>query len=320
MARYERGAHGKRREMKATILSEVIKGRESLEELRTDIKREEALKNSKDVTYHLMRGKNSLKGMGLIAIRGRKVTLTVKDTEGLVTVMSILLSNDEIFWRILPELASLHRMAWLFVHDKWHFQYYLDLFGWPTDEVARFKRKIWRARREGWWNKEEAMRVYVGDTDFCRHVPLIIYAMGENIQLDSYVKNGIHNPPFRVVGSVSAIDLHDIRFAPSGIRENDAPYLAPRNEERAVNEFIEEFLSPCLRGRVPNLSMFRPSKERLEMLRLIDRAEMTLSSLRDTTALDVARLTVDKNKRIDVSVRDPVSVMETEVACPFSDE
>ena len=288
--------------MKATILAEIIKGHESLEELRTDIKREEALKNSKDVTYHLMRGKNSLKGMGLIAIRGRKVTLTVKDTEGLVTVMSILLSNDEIFWRILPELASLHRMAWLFVHDKWHFQNQLRLIrdtGFYSEYLNHLKGSLLNLASLG-WDAENITMIHFGSVDVLRYVPLMLYVIAENLRLDQDVRNGVRDPEFHFVGSVDYLSLRDIHFAPSKTGENEYPYIRPRNEEKAIEEFVLGFLRPVLNGQNPELSMYHPPSERLRLLMLLDRAEMTLQQMTRTTALNVAKLRVDETIQVDV--------------------
>ena len=302
MARYDRGAHGRRGEMKGAILAEIIKGDYSVETLRTTIKRKESLRNGKDVSYHLMRGNTSLKGLGLIKIKNGKILLNVKDTSSLIVLMSTLLSNDAVYWELLPHLIMLHNLSRLFTHDKWHFQNQLKWMRDPDsylDYLTNLRSELSSMLSLGWDREEIAMFYFqTGNDVSC--VPPMVYVIGENLQLDEDIRNGIRDPEFRILGSVDYFSLRDIIFAPSRIEQNDYPYMRPRNEEKAVEEFVSRFLQPALNGRFPELSMYRPSSERIRLLLLLDRAEMTLQHMSRMTASNAAKLRVDETVQVDV--------------------
>ena len=302
MARYDRGAHGRRGEMKGAILAEIIKGDYSVETLRTTIKRKESLRNGKDVSYHLMRGNTSLKGLGLIKIKNGKILLNVKDTSSLIVLMSTLLSNDAVYWELLPHLIMLNDLSRLFVHDKWHFQNMLRWMKGPElflDHLTYLRNHL-SSLSSGGLDMAAITRIYFRSENVVSFVPPIVYVMGENLQLDEDVRNGVRDPEFRIVGSLDFVSLRSIRFAPSITDENDYPYVMPRNEEKAVEEFVLGFLRPVLSGQNPELSMYRPSMERIRLLLLLDRAEMTIQQMRRTTASDAARLRVDETIQVDV--------------------
>ena len=302
MTRYNRGVHGKRGEMKGAIMAEIIKGICSVEDLRTTIKRNESLRNGKDVTYHLVHGSTSLKGLGLIKIKNGKISLNVKDTSSLVVLMSILLSNDAVYWELLPHLIMLNNLSRLFVHDKWHFQ---NMLRWMKDpelflDHLTYLRNHLSSLSSGGLDMAAITRIYFRSENVVSFVPPIVYVMGENLQLDEDVRNGVRDPEFRIVGSLDFVSLRSIRFAPSITDENDYPYVMPRNEEKAVEEFVLGFLRPVLSGQNPELSMYHPSMERIRLLLLLDRAEMTIQQMRRTTASDAARLRVDETIQVDV--------------------